>query len=66
MRDLISIGQFAQITRLTIKALHSLVSLLGPLWAGAVYDSVMPGAPYWMGAGVYGLAALMLINAIIL
>ena len=36
------------------------MSMLGPLWAGAVYDRVMPGAPYWMGAAVFVLAALML------
>jgi DHA1 family tetracycline resistance protein-like MFS transporter len=41
-------------------ALSSLMSILGPLWAGAVYDGVMPGAPYWMGSGVYMLAALVL------
>jgi len=41
-------------------ALGSLMSILGPLWAGAVYDRVMPGAPYWMGAAIFVLAALML------
>jgi len=41
-------------------ALGSLMSILGPLWAGAAYDRVMPGAPYWMGAAVFVLAALML------
>ena len=41
-------------------ALGSLMSILGPLWAGAVYDRVMAGAPYWMGAVVYVLAALAL------
>lgn len=44
-------------------ALSSSMSILGPLWAGAVYDHVMPGAPYWMGAGVYMLAALVLAYA---
>ena len=41
-------------------ALGSLMSILGPLWAGVVYDRVMVGAPYWMGAVVYVLAALAL------
>jgi len=41
-------------------ALSGLMSILGPLWAGAVYDLVMPGAPYWMGAVVFVLAGLML------
>jgi len=42
-------------------ALTSLVNIIGPLWAGLVYDHVMPGAPYWMGAIIYGLAAFLLI-----
>jgi MFS transporter, DHA1 family, tetracycline resistance protein len=44
-------------------ALGSLMSVLGPLWAGAVYDRVMPGSPYWMGAGVLMIAALLLTHA---
>jgi len=31
-------------------ALASAMTIFGPLWAGAVYDRVSPGAPYWMGA----------------
>lgn len=38
-------------------ALTSLVTILGPLWAGVVYDHVMPSAPYWMGAVIFALAA---------
>jgi hypothetical protein len=38
------------------------MSILGPLWAGTVYDHVMPSAPYWMGAIVFALAACMLIQ----
>ena len=41
-------------------AIGSLMNIAGPLWAGAVYDGVMPGAPYWMGAVVFMLASLML------
>jgi DHA1 family tetracycline resistance protein-like MFS transporter len=41
-------------------ALGSLMSILGPLCAGTIYDHVMRGAPYWMGAAVFGLAALVL------
>lgn len=41
-------------------ALGSLMGILGPLWAGVVYDSVMLGAPYWIGVVVFMLAALML------
>ncbi len=43
-------------------ALGSLMNIAGPLWAGAVYDGVMAGAPYWMGAAIFGLAALMLLR----
>lgn len=41
-------------------AIGSLMNIAGPLWAGAVYDGVMPGAPHWMGAFIFVLAALML------
>lgn len=41
-------------------ALGSCMSILGPLCAGTVYDRVMPSAPYWIGAGVFVLAAWVL------
>jgi len=41
-------------------ALGSLMNILGPLWAGTIYDHVQVGAPYWMGAILFGVAALML------
>ena len=41
-------------------ALGSAMSMLGPLWGGAMYDNVMLGAPYWMGAAIFMLAALAL------
>jgi DHA1 family tetracycline resistance protein-like MFS transporter len=44
-------------------ALGSLTNILGPLWAGAVYDRIMLGTPYWMGAGVFVLAALVLARS---
>jgi predicted MFS family arabinose efflux permease len=40
--------------------LGSLMNIFGPLWAGVVYDHVMVGAPYWMGAIILVLAGLML------
>jgi multidrug resistance protein len=43
-------------------AIGSLMNIAGPLWAGLVYDAVMPGAPYWMGALVYVVAAFMLVR----
>jgi MFS transporter, DHA1 family, tetracycline resistance protein len=44
-------------------ALASAMTILGPLLAGAAYDRVMPSAPYWMGAIVFGLAAGLLVQA---
>ncbi len=41
-------------------AVGSLMGIFGPLWAGLVYDGVMPGAPFWMGALVLALAAWLL------
>jgi len=41
-------------------AVGSLMNVAGPLYAGVVYDHVMPGAPFWMGALVLALAAWML------
>ncbi|RYY73267.1 MAG: MFS transporter [Gammaproteobacteria bacterium] len=39
-------------------ALSSATYVFGPLWAGAVYDHVMPSAPYWMGAIILIVAAI--------
>ncbi len=41
-------------------AVNGLVAALGPLWAGVVYDYVMPGAPLWMGAILLSLAVLLM------
>jgi MFS family permease len=41
-------------------ALAALMSAIGPLFAGLVYDHLMPGAPYWIGAIILVLAASML------
>jgi len=43
-------------------AVAGLVAALGPLWAGAMYDTVMPGAPYWMGAVILFAAGLILVR----
>lgn len=40
-------------------AIGSLMNIFGPLYAGLVYDRVMVGAPYWMGAGILVLASLL-------
>ncbi len=41
-------------------ALASLTNIVAPVWAGVVFDRVMVGAPYWMGAVILGLAGLLL------
>ncbi|HTX90397.1 MAG TPA: MFS transporter [Anaerolineales bacterium] len=48
-------GQLAGVSA----AVSGLVAALGPLWAGSVYDFVMPGAPFWMGAILLGIACLL-------
>ncbi len=44
--------------------LGSLMNIFGPIWAGVVYDHVMLGAPYWMGAIILVLAGLMLLRPV--
>jgi len=41
-------------------ALGSLMSILGPLCAGVIYDRIILGAPYCMGAAIFAFAALVL------
>ena len=41
-------------------ALAGLMSMFGPLWAGAAYDHVSPVSPYWMGSIILVLACLLL------
>lgn len=43
-------------------ALASLMSVFGPLWAGATYDYVAPGAPFWIGAALLAAASLPLLS----
>jgi len=43
-------------------SLNGLMAALGPLAAGIAYDQVMPGAPYWLGAALFVIAALMLLR----
>ncbi len=44
-------------------AVGSLMNILGPLGAGAVYDHVMRGAPYWTGSLLLVVAAVILSRA---
>ena len=41
-------------------ALTSLMSVIGPLWAGASYDALAPSAPFWAGAALLLLALVPL------
>jgi DHA1 family tetracycline resistance protein-like MFS transporter len=41
-------------------ALAGLMSMFGPLWAGAAYDHVAPASPYWMGAAILIIACVLL------
>jgi hypothetical protein len=43
-------------------ALSGLMSVFGPLWAGAAYDQLMPSAPFWSGAMVLALAIVVLVG----
>lgn len=40
-------------------SVSSLTNILGPLWAGSVYDGIFMGTPYWMGALILLAAAWM-------
>jgi MFS transporter, DHA1 family, tetracycline resistance protein len=57
--NLVSESEQGQLAGVNV-ALGGLMSMLGPLWAGAVYDHVAPEAPYWMGALILGAACLLL------
>ena len=43
-------------------ALGSLMNIIGPIWGGLMFDKVMVGAPYWMGAVILLLAAGLLFR----
>lgn len=36
--------------------------LLGPIWAGAVFQHIAPGVPFWMGGGLVLLTALFALR----
>jgi DHA1 family tetracycline resistance protein-like MFS transporter len=57
--DLVSESEQGQLAGVNV-ALGGLMSMLGPLWAGAVYDRIAAGSPYWMGAMILGFACLLL------
>jgi DHA1 family tetracycline resistance protein-like MFS transporter len=59
--DLVSEREQGQLAGVNV-ALGGLMSMLGPLWAGAVYDRVSPQSPYWMGALILVFACLLLVR----
>ncbi len=58
--NMVSSNEQGQLMGVTT-ALASLANIFGPLWAGLVYDHIMAGSPYWMGAIFYAVAALFLM-----
>jgi MFS transporter, DHA1 family, tetracycline resistance protein len=59
--DRVSFREVGQLLGVTA-AVGSLMNIFGPLWAGLVYDRVMVGSPYWMGAILFVVAAMMLFR----
>jgi MFS family permease len=45
------------------QSVNSLTRIFGPLWAGAMYDHVGQGAPYW-GGGVITILAVWLVATV--
>ena len=41
-------------------SLFALMNVLGPLFAGLVYDKIMPTAPYWIGAILFIIAFILM------
>lgn len=41
-------------------SLFALMNVLGPLFAGLVYDQIMPSAPYWIGAILFIIAFILM------
>lgn len=60
--DLVSHREVGSLMGVTT-GLSSLMNILGPLSAGVVYDNVMRGSPFWMGAIILALAGAMLLKS---
>ena len=43
-------------------ALQSLMAVFGPLAAGIAYDSIMPNAPFWIGAVIFAVGAIVALG----
>lgn len=46
------------------QALNSLALIIGPLWAGLVFDGLGAGAPYWTGAIWLAIASFLVVIAL--
>ncbi|MES2935620.1 MAG: MFS transporter [Pseudomonadota bacterium] len=46
-------------------ALTSAMCVFGPLWAGVMYDYVVPSSPYWMGAAILMATAFYLSQMVL-
>ena len=47
----------------TTQSVTALTRIVGPLWAGFSFDWLDPGAPYWSGAIMIAIAAMLVISA---
>ena len=47
----------------TVQSVTAVTRIIGPLWAGFVFDWLGPGAPYWSGAVFIGIAAVLIMGA---
>ena len=47
----------------TAQSVSSLTRVLGPVWAGFMFDRISPAAPYWAGLGWTALALWWAIQA---
>lgn len=47
----------------TVQSVAALTRIVGPLWAGFAFDWLGPGAPYWSGAILLGIAAAFVVSA---
>ena len=43
-------------------SLNSLMTIIGPLTAGLIYDYINPTAPYWLGAILLMIAFVLMIR----
>lgn len=50
----------------TTQSVTALTRIVGPLWAGLSFDWLGPGAPYWSGAIMIAIAAVLISRARVL